>query len=385
MEQQSYKLKELTSNQTGGTLHNNEYILEYIWVGGEGELRSKTKVYTTHKKIKCCEDIPVWNFDGSSTKQRTGSGKDRDTEVVVKPCKMVKDPFRCDNSYLILCDTYYPKGITSPEGEPIPSNYRPDAVKKFKNSHSRKDEPWFGLEQEYFMIHSDWEQPMHGLQEQYYCGVGHKKINERVIAEEHLSACLYAGLTISGINAEVSSHQWEFQIGPVEGIDASDQFYLARYILERVAEKYGVCILYDPKPYPWLNGTGCHTNFSTKPMRTCPTGFKVIKEAIENLGKKHVEYMKESDDLYGINNYQRLIGIHETSSMDVFSWGVGTRHTSIRVPNQTAIDGCGYFEDRRPAGNINPYRVTSAIYDACCNCDTTKNNKHKKKVIHDEK
>ena len=62
----------------------------------------------------------------------------------------------------------------------------------------------------------------------------------------------------------------------------------------------------------------------------------------------------------------RLTGHHETSSMDVFSWGVGTRHTSVRIPNSVVKDGKGYFEDRRPASNCDPYlvsdRMLSTVY-----------------------
>jgi len=70
--------------------------------------------------------------------------------------------------------------------------------------------------------------------------------------------------------------------------------------------------------------------------------------------------------VYGENNYLRLTGLHETSSMTKFTWGIGTRNTSVRIPNETAKNGCGYFEDRRPAANIDPYLATSVIAKTCC-------------------
>jgi glutamine synthetase len=140
--------------------------------------------------------------------------------------------------------------------------------------------PWFGLEQEYTLLDRDgwpfgW--PKGGFphpQGPYYCGVGACQALGRDIEEAHYKACLYAGINISGTNAEVMPAQWEYQVGPCEGISAADQLWLSRYLLLRIAEEFGVQVSFNPKPIPgdW-NGAGCHTNFSTLAMRE-PNGIE---------------------------------------------------------------------------------------------------------------
>jgi glutamine synthetase len=325
--------------------------LEYIWLGGNNEFRSKNRIIKLEKEELLLEDIPEWNFDGSSTNQAFTE----DTEILLKPVKFVKSPFILENckSYLVLCETYHNDNM------PNFNNYRHNAKQTFDMALECK--PWFGLEQEYIIIGDSILNDKKN-QGQYYCGIGKGKYPlERKIVLEHLDACLYAELEISGTNAEVAHCQWEYQIGPCVGIDAGDQLLLSRYILERIAEKYSVSINYDPKPFPKINGSGCHVNFSTEPMRQ-EGGISIIHDAIEKLSNNHQDIISVS----GENNEMRLTGHHETSSMDVFSWGVGTRHTSVRIPNSVIKDGKGYFEDRRCAANINPYLVTSAIFKICC-------------------
>jgi len=329
-------------------------IAEYIWLGGNSELRSKARtIEHTNPYNFNIFDFPEWNYDGSSTKQSDGEN----SEIILKPCAVYKCPFREGNNYLVLCDTYDNYGI------PLDNNNRVKANELFNKKID--EEPWYGIEQEFFLIDMETKNPLDiknlDLKGKHYCGIG-INYKTRKIMDELYDACLYSCLNISGINAEVAVGQWEYQIGPVCGIDASDQLWISRYIIQRIAEKYNVLIDFEPKPILGdINGSGCHTNFSTKSMRE-QNGLDIINQAIEKLSNKHIEHM----NIYGKDNHLRMTGTCETSSYDKFSYGVGSRTSSIRIPTSTFNSKCGYFEDRRPSSNMDPYLVTSKLFETTC-------------------
>jgi len=249
------------------------------------------------------------------------------------------------------------------DGTPNAFNFRHDA--NVIMEANKQHEFWFGLEQEYTLLGPDgWPYgwPKNGFpapQGPYYCGVGTGKVMRRDIVDAHYKACLYAGIQISGTNAEVMPAQWEFQVGPCLGIALGDQLWMSRFILHRVAEDFGAKVTFAPKPIPgdW-NGAGLHTNVSTKEMRA-EGGMKYIEAAMEKLAERQVEHM----EVYGEDNRLRMTGKHETASYDKFTWGVANRGASVRVNRACAVEGKGYFEDRRPASNADPYQVTGIMVE----------------------
>ncbi|KKY21587.1 putative glutamine synthetase [Phaeomoniella chlamydospora] len=326
-------------------------MAEYVWIDGTNTMRSKTK--TLNKAPKSIDDLPEWNFDGSSTEQAPGDNSD----VYLRPAAMYPDPFRQGDNVIVMCECW------NHDGTPNKFNYRHDAA-RLMEAHA-KHETWFGLEQEYTLLGADgwpygWPKGGYpGPQGPYYCGVGTNRVYCRDIVEAHYKACLYAGINISGINAEVMPAQWEYQVGPCLGIELGDQLWMSRFLLNRISEEFGAVVTFNPKPIPgdW-NGAGLHTNVSSKEMRE-DGGIKHIEAAMKKLEARHVEHIK----VYGTGNELRMTGKHETSSIDKFTWGAANRGASVRIPRQVARDGKGYFEDRRPASNADPYQITGIIVE----------------------
>jgi glutamine synthetase len=329
-----------------------KYKLEYIWLDGYApvpNLRSKTKI-VEYSKFPKLDELPWWGFDGSSTRQAEGKSSD----CMLKPVAVYPDSTR-KNGALVMCEVYMPDMKT-----PHPSNSRASILDD--------SGAWFGFEQEYFFYKDGIPLgfPKNGgypyPQGEYYTGVGYKAVGctARELTEKHIDLCLDAGLNIEGINAEVAKGQWEFQIFGKGSRTAADQMWVARYIMMRLCEQYGIDINWHCKPLgkdvDW-NGSGMHSNFSTTYMREVGG-----QEYFENLMAAFDKYKNEHIAVYGPDNHLRLTGLHETQSIDKFNYGVANRGASVRVPHSFVnADFKGYLEDRRPNSQGDPYKIASRI------------------------
>ena len=108
-------------------------------------MRSKAKTINK-SEITSLDDLPNWNYDGSSCYQAETSF----SEVILKPVAYFKDPFRQGNNVLVLCESMIWKDTTFTELVPANSNFRHDASPIFKNAEDKKF--WFGIEQEYSLL-----------------------------------------------------------------------------------------------------------------------------------------------------------------------------------------------------------------------------------------
>lgn len=353
-------------------------MIEYIWIGGNGELRSKTKITDKESGVP-----PVWGFDGSSTDQATAV----ESDLKLMSVFVTTDVLRGPPHRLAFCE------VLDKDDNPVDSNHRHRAVQlsgKHRDKHF-----WFGMEQEYTLTIGRTNKPL-GLtlggyqrtsvddipkQGPFYCGLGANNAFGRKIAEEHMKACIETTLTggrgdlkYCGMNAEVMPGQWEFQIGPGGPVEVADRLWIARYLLIKIAEKHGISVSFASKPHPALNGAGCHTNFSTSSMRDnlheCFRAAEKLGAAVTTTKPYPTEDVlypaKGFPSDYGTGYKQRLTGECETCSWQQFKFGVGDRTASIRIPlhvvnNQRS--GMCYIEDRRPCANADPYRVTSYIME----------------------
>jgi glutamine synthetase len=323
--------------------------LEYIWLDGykpTQSLRSKTKIVKNFDGT--LDSCPIWSFDGSSTEQATGHSSD----CLLQPVAVFPDPGR-KNAYLVMNE------VLNADSTAHVSNGR-------ATIEDDDNDFWFGFEQEYFLWNPQTDKPLGfpavgypAPQGQYYCSVGAKNAFGRQIVEEHLDLCLEAGINVEGINSEVATGQWEFQVFAKGAKAAGDQMWVSRYLLERTGEKYGIAINWHCKPLgatDW-NGSGMHANFSNDLLRTCGS-----KEIYDTVCQAFAPYVKDHIEVYGADNHMRLTGKHETQSIDKFSYGVSDRGASIRIPIATVEnDWKGWLEDRRPNSSADPYKVAARI------------------------
>jgi len=339
-------------------------LAEYVWLDAHQVPRSKTMTMThVPRNVK---DLRIWNYDGSSTEQAEG----HNSEVLLHPRRIFKDPFRGAPHILVMCDVF-----NAWDGAPSIGNSRAacaEIMEKYK-----KHDPWFGIEQEYTLMvpgkvgevskqplgfNADGSEP--APQGPYYCSAGTGNSIGRKVADEHYIKCIQSGVKIAGQNAEVMPGQWEYQIGPCRGLEMGDHLSMARYIMLRVTEDHKCICSISPKPRDgdW-NGAGCHTNFSIKEMRA-QGGYEVILKVCEAFGKVAKEHIAD----YGEGNDKRLTGKHETCSINDFKFGVADRGASIRIPRDAEKDGRGYMEDRRPGANCDPYLVTARMMKTTGEC-----------------
>lgn len=332
--------------------------LEYIWLDNKDNYRSKIKIIEEDKTLQCALDytninnIPEWNYDGSST----GQAEIEHSEVKLIPVKVYRHRDNQLFPYLVLCETHNTAKDT---------RCHHNAAKEIFDKYS-DHQPMFGLEQEFFML--DTKTVPSNIPEinlkcsgEYYCGNGRGSARTRDFLLEVMYLCDYLNIKLTGMNYEVAPGQAEFQVCNI-GLDACYDLLILRYLLVRVGEKYHIEINLEPKPFDNENGSGCHINFSTQEMRNENNRKQLslmVSKMCKNLEKTHNTFINE---YYGNGNKNRLSGTCETSSYESFSVKKASRSVSIRIPSIG-----NYFEDRRPASNINPYLACSKLLECVLN------------------
>lgn len=306
-------------------------VCKYVW-WNKTEFRTKTRILDT---IPGDLRFPIWNFDGSST----GMADVSSSEVWLRPVAYFRN--KVNYTYIVWCE------CVSPDGQNVDGLWR-SSLASARGAWDRYDF-LFGIEQEFFLARHD---KRDGLSGAHYCSIRPEMQLPLEIVNEHMTKCLEYSLGYFGNNSEVAPGQWEFQTTPLGPLEVGDHLWVMRYLLVEIAARRGYNVIWDPKPYVYENGSGGHTNFSTRKMLVNKGEYQRV---IDSIAKFQVD--NPPWKYYGEGNEQRLTGTHETSSVSEFKFGVGDRSASIRIPTETARKGVGYLEDRRPAANADPYGV----------------------------
>ena len=338
-----------------------KYKLEYIWLDGytpTPNLRGKTQI-KEFASFPTLEQLPLWGFDGSSTMQAEGHSSD----CVLKPVAVYPDGART-NGALVMCEVMMPDGKT-----PHLTNKRATIL---------DDEgAWFGFEQEYFFYKDG--RPL-GFPVQRLSRAAGALLHRRRLQERRRYRPQDGGRASRPLprrRHQPRRHQRRSRQGPVgipdfrQGLQDAPpiEMWMARYLMLRLTEKYGVDIEFHCKPLgdtDW-NGSGMHANFSTKYMREVggKEYFEKLMEAFKANRADHIA-------VYGPDNHMRLTGKHETASIDTFTYGVADRGASIRVPHSFVNNGYkGYLEDRRPNSQGDPYQIASQILKTIASVPTS--------------
>ncbi|CAC5398559.1 glnA [Mytilus coruscus] len=354
--------------------NGDKVIIEYVFVNHTGyEVCSKTRIVDAEPAT--VEDCPVWdNYMWDDVEGKPENFK----EMILKPVAMFKNPFFRSPHKLVICEfwlnmetpstinTRYTckKTMERLNFDPI-SGYRP------KQPH----DPWFGIEQEYFVTRDDGV-PISYDPKNYnyetlilYTKLGHrhdKNIGiERELSNRHMTACLYAGIKFGGVIRENNPSQWEYQIGPCLGETIGDHLNMSRYILQRLAEMFGLRVTFHPVP---VNGSPLtssgHLNFSISKMRA-KGGIKFIRHAINLLANSDEDPLLQMyDPTLNQENKERLTNTSGVwhPQLHKFVCDVGKKElVTVRIPPLVNINGCGYFEDRRPSSALDPYAAADGI------------------------
>ncbi|XP_070391238.1 glutamine synthetase, mitochondrial-like isoform X2 [Dermacentor albipictus] len=290
----------------------DQVFCTYVFVDATLEnVRSKMRVLRYEPKSP--EECPRSTFCGAGTDQWPDAGVD--SELYLLPVALFKDPFLKGRNKLVLCE----------------------------------------------VLNAD-EQP----HESYFYAVGSENTAGRQVADAHIKACSYAGVKLYGSNVEAVISQWEYQIGPLPGVETGDHLWISRYILQRVAEDFGVVVSFEPRPFKSLKMPGCagHINFSTKSSRS-EGGLDWINKAIAKLELKHELHLKAYDPRKDANK-ERLRGNLMATPSREFSAAVSAKTVCVRIPRLTKVAGRGFFEDRRPGANVEPYRAMQRLVETLC-------------------
>ena len=332
-------------------LFKMRYLNQYIWSDKYGEMRVITKLENDQDINKCIY------FNSLNTGQACD---EENTDLFLKPVQKYNNPFYKRTKELepsiFLCQ------LMVNENKSHSSNERTSSIKVLENYEGID----MTFKQDFFITKKNvpvafLSQPAPQTQGIFFAGVGGDIAIGSECANEALMNANKADLNVTQLYGAVAPSQWCIELSGVAKVKLLDDLLCLRYIISKTAEKYGLTICYHPQllKEAW-NGSGCLIEYSNERMRKDIKCNYINTKLIKNLEKTHLEFVS----LCGENNNKRLLGSNNTSKHGEFSYGVGNHSCSIRIPNETELNGAGSIEDRRPSANMNPYVVVPYLVNA---------------------
>ncbi|MFG1497931.1 hypothetical protein ABMA57_14970 [Saccharospirillum sp. HFRX-1] len=324
-------------------------IIEYIWIDGfepSPGLRSKTRIVALNDAL-LPTDLPRWTFDGTLTAQ----ADNHDHDCLLAPVRLYPNPLRGTGHYLALCEVLDAGGCTHISNKRAP-------LRSLLNDANNNLDPWLGFEQPYRLIPKETAHPVPANNKPNYCAVSQRDAVASELAEAHAQACLDAALLFYGMHCESAHNGWRFQIGPrgIEGeacdaLKASDDLWIARFLLARLAEQAGLDIQYHFEH----RYTHLHTSFSTRYTRDPRCGLDAIQMISHLLSDNRCKQPKNHHSQLDVDQH--------------FSCGITQRTAAIRIPTPVVQQGYGYLVDRRPCADADPYELANYLLDRVLNDD----------------
>ena len=343
---------------------NDLGFAEYLWLDGIKpiqQMRSKLRVMSLPEELRV-SDFAEWRFDGSYTGQSDSCSSD----CILRPVRIYRDPLRDNNCHIVLCEVHDSGGNTHE------SNQRA-LLRAAINVAGADIAPWLGCAQRYTLFRNGRplafpETDFPVQQGAYYCGVGSENISGRDIAEFHARACISAGILFSSLNALEVPGTWEFQMGyrGIEGeacdaLSVADDIWLARYLLKRIGEQYGVHVSFNGQARQgnW-SGAGMHAYFSTAYTRDPRCGLTALQAIVDTLESGCCDYIAKYDDC----PLQRSSEGYKTGNVEVSTSDDVNQTRTTCIPLHVTQRGYGYLELRRVQAGADPYLVSTCLINA---------------------
>ena len=219
-----------------------------------------------------------------------------------------------------------------------------------------------GAEIEFFIFGND-KSPLHTDEGGYFRSGLYGEIRKE--AQLLLSEM---GIKTEFDHHEVACSQHEVDLAFASALKMADSIILTKYIVKRIAKKYGVYASFMPKPIAGINGNGMHLHLSLwKENRNL--FFDAEDQGLSKIARSYIAgLIKYGKDIQAglnqwINSYKRLYPGYEAPTYLV--WGTKNRSAYIRVPQyQKGKESSARIEIRSPDPACNPYLALSLIHAA---------------------